>query len=175
VKRELGKPLTSAERRRAAERLAAQEAELIEEIAEAAEKIAAATGSTRELVYRTDPGWKLLTTIERSQYCCSHSDVARLMKISRQYAQRLGIEASRAGFVELTPNDQDRRIVQLLLTKRGRAEIDRARRRRRIWTARLLLGLDTPRLLAATHVVRVIRQRLAQAEREAATIDGRSG
>jgi len=166
VKRDLGKPLTRAERRRAAEALAAREAELIEEIAEAAEKIAAATGPSHELMYRTDPVWRLLTTIERAPYCCSLSDVARLMRISRQHAQRLGFEAARAGLVELASNDHDRRIVQLLLTERGRSEILQARHRRRIWIARLLLGLDTPRLLTATHVVRVIRQRLAQAERE---------
>jgi len=91
-----------------------QQAELIEEIAEAAEKIAAATGPHDELVYRADPVWRLLTTIERSSYCCSLSDVARLMKISRQHAQRVGFEAAHAGLVELAPNDDDRRIVQLL-------------------------------------------------------------
>ncbi len=173
MKRDFSKPLTRAERRRAAERLAAQEAELIEEIAAAAEKISAAKGPSNEPVYRTDSVWKLLTTIERSHYCCSLSDAARLMKISRQHAQRLGFDAARAGFVELAPNDHDRRIVQLLLTDRARAEIARVRHHRRIWAARLLLGLDTPRLLAATRVVRVIRQRLAQAEREAAGARGK--
>jgi len=166
VKRDLSKPLTRAERRRMGDRLAMQQAELIEEIAEAAEKIAAATGPHNELVYRADPVWRLLTTIERSSYCCSLSDVARLMKISRQHAQRVGFEAAHAGLVELAPNDDDRRIVQLLLTERGRAEIARARQQRGTWIARVLLGLDIPPLLGATHVVRVIRQRLAQAERE---------
>src|SRR6476661_8833076 len=140
VKRDFSKPLTRAERRRAADRLAAQEAELIEEIVEAAEKIAAAkiaaaTGSSHELVFRTDPVWRLLTTIERSPYCCSLSDVARLVKISRQHSQGVALDAAHAGLVELAPNDHDRRIVQLLLTERGRAEIARARHHRRIWTA----------------------------------------
>jgi DNA-binding MarR family transcriptional regulator len=171
VNRDFSKPLTKSERRRAAERVAVQEAELIEEIAAAATKIATAMGPNHELIYRTDNIWRLLTTIERSSYCCSLSDVGRLMKISRQHAQRLGFEAANVGLVELAPNDHDRRIIQLLLTERGRAEIARARHHRRIWIARLLLGLDTPRLLAATHIVRVIRQRLTQAERERS--DGR--
>jgi DNA-binding MarR family transcriptional regulator len=180
VKREFGQPLTRAERRRAADRLAAQEAELIEEIVEAAEKIAAAKiaaamGPNHELMYRTDPVWRLLTMIERAPYCCSLSDVARLMKISRQHAQRLGFEAARAGLVELASNDHDRRIVQLLLTERGRSEILQARHHRRIWIARLLLGLDTPRLLTATRVVRVIRQRLALAERERVSPEAQRG
>jgi DNA-binding MarR family transcriptional regulator len=171
VKRGLDKPLTRAERRRIAERQAGQEAELIDEIADAARGIAVAIGPNNEFVYRTDPVWRLLTTIEQSNYCCSLSDVGRLMKISRQHAQRLGVEAAHAGLVERAPNDDDRRIVQLLLTEGGRAEIVQARRTRSIWIARLLLGLDRTRMLAATHVVRVIRQRLAQMEREAATGD----
>jgi DNA-binding MarR family transcriptional regulator len=148
-----------------ANRQAAQEAELIEEIAEAAEKIAAAIGPAGERVFRTDPIWALLKTIEGSRYCCSLSDIGRLMKISRQHARRLAFEAARAGLVDLARSDQDRRIVQLLLTKSGRGQLDRVRHGRRIWAAQLLLGLDTPRLLTATHVVRVIRQRLAQIER----------
>lgn len=172
LKRRIDQPLTRSERCRKRERWAAAEAELIEEIAEAAAKIAAARGPGGEAVFRTDPVWALLTTIERSHYCCSPSDIGRLMKISRQHAQRLAVKAERAGVVELARNDHDRRIVQILLTKSGRAEISQARRDRRIWTARPLLGLDLPRLTTATHVVRVIRQRLARAEDERRRADG---
>ena len=55
MKRDLSKPLSRAERLRMGDRLAMQQAELIEEIVEAAEKIAAATGPHDELVYRADP------------------------------------------------------------------------------------------------------------------------
>jgi len=56
VKRDLSKPLTRAERRRMGDRLAMQQAELIEEIAEAAEKLAAATGPHDELAGRIPSG-----------------------------------------------------------------------------------------------------------------------
>ena len=66
---------------------------------------------------------------------------------------RLAFAVERAGLVELAANDSDRRIVQLLLTKQGRAEIGQVRHERRIWYAALLLGLDWPKLETATHVI----------------------
>src|SRR5262245_18960605 len=100
--------LTRTERHRMAEQQATQEAELVEEIVEAAEKIAAATGRSREPIFRTDAEWRLLTTIDRSSYCCSLLDIARLKKTSRQYAARLALEAANIGLVELAPNAHDR-------------------------------------------------------------------
>jgi DNA-binding MarR family transcriptional regulator len=152
-------------RRRKGERWDAAQADLIFEITETAARIAAARSPNGDAVVRTDAVRGLLSTIARSHYCCSLSDVGRLMKVSRQHAQRLARAAERAGVVELARNHDDRRIVQLLLTPRGRSEIDRARRDTKMWTAQLLLGLDMPRLLTATHVVRVIRQRLVRDER----------
>ena len=87
--RDLSKSLTKAERLRMTEQHATQQAELIEEIAEAAEKIAAARSMTGDPVFRTDPVWALLKTVERAPYCCSFSDLGRLMKISRQHARRV--------------------------------------------------------------------------------------
>lgn len=153
-----------AARRRMAERADAARAELIVEITEAAARIAAAQLPEGGPAFRNDGVLRLLTTIARAPYCCSLSDVGRLMKISRQHAQRLAQEAELAGFVELARNHDDRRIVQLLITPRGRAEIDRANRSSKLWLAELLLGLDRTRLQIATHVVRVIRQRLVRNE-----------
>jgi DNA-binding MarR family transcriptional regulator len=166
LKRDLRKPLTKTERRRMSERLATRQSDLIEEVSEGGACFAAARNILGEPVYRNDPVWALLKTVERAPYCCSFADMGRLMKISRQHARRLGFVAAQRGLVELALNDHDRRIVQILLTKAGRGELSRVRQQRRIWAARLLLGLDTPRLLMATHVVRVIRQRLEQAERD---------
>ena len=162
----IGIPLTRSARRRKSEQWAAAQAELIEEIAAAAAGIAGARHLNGELIMRTDAVWALLSTIERSHYCCCLSDIGRLMLISRQHAQRLALKAERVGVVELARNPDDRRIVQLLLTKRGRDELAYARSQRGVWIAQLLLGLDRPRLMMATNVVRVIRQRLARNESE---------
>lgn len=147
-----------------AERADAERTELIVEIVEAAARIAAATLPDGGPAFRNDGVLRLLTTIARAPYCCSLSDIGRLLKISRQHAQRLAQEAERAGFVELARNHDDRRIVQLLITPRGRAENDRANRSSKLWLAELLLGLDRTRLQIATRVVRGIRQRLLRKE-----------
>src|SRR5689334_5768233 len=70
LKRDLGKPLTKTERRRMSERLAVQQSDLIEEISEAAGRIAAARNMIGEPVYRSDPVWCFLKTVERAAYCC---------------------------------------------------------------------------------------------------------
>jgi DNA-binding MarR family transcriptional regulator len=159
-------PLTRSARRRKSDQWAATQAELIDEITGAAARIAAAKDPAGDPVFRTDAVWALLSTIDRSHYCCCLSDVGRLMMTSRQHAQRLALKAEDLGMLELARNPDDRRIVQLFLTKRGRDELAHARSQRSIWTARLLLGLDRVRLMTATHVVRVIRQRLARDESE---------
>lgn len=79
------------------------------------------------------------------------SDVGRLLEISRQHAQRLARKAELAGAIELVRNHDDRRIVQLLLTPRGRSELKYARREEKMWIAALLLGLDMPHMATATH------------------------
>jgi DNA-binding MarR family transcriptional regulator len=170
VTSELNESDDKARRRRMREGWDAAQADLIYEITAAAAKIAAAKhpsgDPSGEPVFRTDAVSALLSAIARSHYCCCLADVGRLMDISRQQAQRLAREAERRQLVELARNPDDRRIVQVLLTADGRSAIERARRDGKTWAATLLLGLDMPRLVTATHVVRVIRQRLARAERE---------
>lgn len=72
----------------------------------------------------------------------------------------------RAGVVELEPNPDDKRILQLTLTSNGRSMLAAARSAERLWLATLLLGLGDHELTAATHVVRVVRQRLERDARE---------
>ena len=71
-----------------------------------------------------------------------------------------------AGRVELLPNPDDRRILQVFLTPRGRAALAGLRTAEGIWLQMLLAGLADRRIVAVTHVLRVIRQRLQRDERE---------
>jgi len=50
--------------------------------------------------------------------------------------------------------------VQLLLTPSARSQLAAARSAERLWLAELLLGLERRDMQTATHVLRVIRQRL---------------
>jgi DNA-binding MarR family transcriptional regulator len=88
------------------------------------------------------------------------------MRISRQAAQQLAIAGERAGDIELLQNPDDRRIRQLELTRKGKAELERSRSRKRTWVAVLLNGLGRHQMHATTHILRVIRHRLLRDERQ---------
>jgi DNA-binding MarR family transcriptional regulator len=141
-------------------------AELIQEIVAAAEAVSAARTFDGDPVFRTDAVWLLLSALERAKHCCSISDAARLLRMSRQRVQRAAHEAEIRGAVELAPNPDDARIVQVLLTRHGRAELAAARSIETPWLNVLLNGLDEHRMETTLQVVRVIRQRLQRDERE---------
>ena len=94
------------------------------------------------------------------------ADVGRALRIRKQSARELVHEAVRAGVIELVPNPQDKRLLQALVTPRGRAELAAARTGDEIWLARLLNGLGDHELEVALRVVGVIRQRLERDARE---------
>jgi DNA-binding MarR family transcriptional regulator len=142
------------------------EHDLIDELTIAAERIAAARDWHGEPVYRTDGAWRVLATVARSEYCLAISDLARTLRVRKQAAHELAHEAVRAGVVELVPNPQDKRILQLLLTPKGRAELAAARTAEEVWLATLLNGLGDLELKATMRVVRVIRRRLERDARE---------
>jgi DNA-binding MarR family transcriptional regulator len=139
--------------------------ELIDEVTRAAERIATARTWHDELVFRTTGPWRVLTTVARSQYCLSISDLARALGVRKQTAHALAHQAARAEYVELVPNHQDRRLLQALVTPRGRAELAARRSAERAWLV-LLNGLGDHEMATVIHVLRVIRQRLERDARE---------
>jgi len=142
--------------------------ELIEEIVATAERITAALSFGGEPIVKTDAIWRLLTTLDRSPYC-SISDAARLLRVPKQRVHETARKAELAGLVELAANSDDRRIVQILLTRAGRSQIAARRSIENQWRNVLLNGLDEHRLATTVHVLRVIRQRLLRDERERRT------
>jgi DNA-binding MarR family transcriptional regulator len=141
---------------------------LIDEITGAALRIADARDWNGEPVYRTDGVWRVLATVASSSYCLAIADLARALRVRRQAAHRLAHQAVRARVIELAPNPQDKRILQALVTPKGRAELAAARTAEEVWLATLLNGLGDRELKATLHVVRVIRQRL---ERDAGELE----
>jgi DNA-binding MarR family transcriptional regulator len=150
------------QRRRAAEH------ELIDEITDAARRIAGARDLYGEPVFRTDGIWRVLATVASSHYCLAISDLARALRIRKQVAHELAHAAARAGVIELAPNPHDKRLLQALLTAAGRSALAAARSAETLWLATLLHGLGDHELAATTQVVRVIRQRLERHARELA-------
>ena len=91
----------------------------------------------------------MLATVASSPYCLAIADVGRALRIRKQSARELVHEAVRAGVIELVPNPQDGRLLQALVTPRGRAELAAARTAERILLARLLNGLGDHELKGA--------------------------
>jgi len=142
------------------------EHDLIYEITSAAQRIAAASDRNGERVYRTDGIWRVLATVASSPYCLAIADLARSLGVRKQTAHQLAHAAARARVIELAPNPQDKRLLQALVTPRGRAALAAARVSESGWLATLLNGLGDHELKATLRVVRVIRQRLERDARE---------
>jgi hypothetical protein len=94
------------------------ERDLIEEITRAA-----AHDVDGDPIYRTDGIWRVVATVESSPYCLAIADLARALGVRKQTAHQLAHAAARAGVIDLAPSPQDRRILQVLVTPRGRAEL----------------------------------------------------
>lgn len=160
----------SHERQRRARSLLAararlEQVELIEEIVATAARITAARSFDGEPIVRVDAVWRLLFALERSRYCWSISDAARALRMRRQSAHETACRAEVAGLVELAHNPDDRRIVQIVLTRAGRAALATTRSIESRWRNVLLNGLEGHRLVTTVHVLRVIRERLMRDER----------
>jgi DNA-binding MarR family transcriptional regulator len=141
---------------------------LIDEITLAAERVGEARGLGGQRVFPTDAQARLLRAVERSPYCLAIADAARALGVSRQAAHRVAYRAAALGRLELLPNADDARILQLLLTPTGTAYLRALRTGESLWLGTLLNGLGDPEMATATHVVRVIRQRLERDARELA-------
>jgi hypothetical protein len=113
---------------------------LIDEIVAVAEHIGAARGLSGRRVFPDDAESRLLVALARSSYCLAIADVARALRITRQAAHKLVYRAVAAGRVELLPNSDDRRILQVLLTPRGKADLAGLRTVEGIWL-QMLLGV----------------------------------
>jgi DNA-binding MarR family transcriptional regulator len=146
--------------------------ELIGEIVATAECIAAARALSGERVFPDDAESRLLRAVAKSSYCLAIADVARALRITRQAAHKLVYGAVAGGRVELLPNPDDRRILQVFLTPQGRAELARVRTAEGVWLELLLSGLADRQMAAVTHVLRVIRGRLERDERERRRVEG---
>jgi hypothetical protein len=86
--------------------------------------------------------------------------------MSRQAARELALKAAGQCFVELFPAHEDRRALQVMLTPRGRKQLEAQRMPQLAWVLNLLNGLAAPRMRATNHVLRVIRLRLQRDERD---------
>lgn len=109
---------------------------------------------------------RLLRVIERCGGAPTFSDIARLLKISRQAAREQALATAKAGLVELFPAPDDRRVWQVAITPAGRRALERQRMPEFAWLFTLLNGLEPAEMRSTQHVLHVIRLRLERYEKE---------
>jgi DNA-binding MarR family transcriptional regulator len=148
---------------------------LIDEITCAAQRIGEARTPDGKLVFPADAEARLLRAVERSRYCLAIADVARVLGVSRQAAHRVAYRAAALSHLELLPNPDDARILQLFLTPLGRSYLGSVQTVESTWLTTLLNGLGEHEMATAAHVVQIIRQRLERDARELKRIPLKSG
>jgi DNA-binding MarR family transcriptional regulator len=133
-------------------------------IVETAERLKTARAFDGSPALRFDSPWALLRVIERRGGCPSFSDVARLLRVTRQSARALVFAAEKAGAVEVFPDPDDRRAFQVALTASGRRTLDAHRMPALTRTFTLPNGLERTATRSTTHVLHVLAERLRNYE-----------
>lgn len=140
-------------------------AALVEEIARFAERLRVAQASRQRKRQGATPATaRLLRVVASSNRYLAIADAARLMRMTRQAARELVLRAAAEGTLELLPNRDDRRVLQLELTPRGRSALAALELEQRVWLDELLVGLSLRELDTTLGVLRGLRDRLVRFE-----------
>lgn len=139
-------------------------AALVEEIARIAERLRAARLRQRTRHGATPASARLLRVVASSNRYLAIADAARLMRMTRQGARELALRAASEGTLMLLPNPDDRRVLQLQLTPRGRSALAQLEFEQRVWLDELLVGLSLRELDSTLGVLREVRDRLVRLE-----------
>ncbi len=107
--------------------------------------------------------WKALAAINRSSFVLSISDLARKMRRSRQSAHPLALGLERAGWIRFLPNRDDRRLLQMELTSRGKSILSAAEDAFSAWLLTMAYDLSDHELRELTITLRAVGERIARA------------
>lgn len=106
--------------------------------------------------------WAVLLAIARSDYCLSISDLARVLRQSRQATQRMTLALARDGWIEHRPNNDDRRLLQLFLTSHGKSAIERMRYEFNSSALVFTAHIDSRATRSAIELLRSMRTRMTE-------------
>jgi DNA-binding MarR family transcriptional regulator len=107
--------------------------------------------------------WRALAAIDRSSFVLSISDLARKMRRSRQSAHPLVLGLERAGWLRFLPNRDDRRLLQMELTRAGKSILSTAEVSFDTWLLTMASDLDTRELRELANILSAVRERIAGA------------
>jgi DNA-binding MarR family transcriptional regulator len=107
--------------------------------------------------------WKALAVIDRSSFTLSISDLARQLRRSRQSVHPLALSLEKAGWIRFLPNRDDRRLLQMEITARGKSVLSTAEDGFNAWLLTMAFDLDDRELRALVDTLRAVRDRIARA------------
>ena len=107
--------------------------------------------------------WRALVAIDRSGFTLSISDLARQLRRSRQSVHPLALSLERAGWIRFLPNRDDRRLLQMKITGRGKSILSAAEDRFNTWLLTMASDLGDHELLELVNTLCAVRARIARA------------
>jgi DNA-binding MarR family transcriptional regulator len=108
----------------------------------------------------TSARWQVIGAVALSPVPLSVAQIARNMGLTRQAVQRLANEMEADGLVRFAPNPHHQRAKLVVLTPAGKSAFAAAMKRQGAWASDVGVGLDARKIVAATAMLRSVRQRL---------------
>jgi DNA-binding MarR family transcriptional regulator len=110
----------------------------------------------------TSARWQVLGAVALSPTAEPVARLARYMGLNRQGVQRIVNELAEEDIVGFQQNPHHRRAKLVMLTKKGRQAYEAASRLQTPWVNALSNGIDARRIIAASHVIEILRRRLEE-------------
>lgn len=110
----------------------------------------------------TSARWQVLGAIALTPNPQPVAWLARSMGLNRQGVQRIVNEIAEDGLVELRPNPNHRRAHLVALTRRGQDAFETASALQVPWANALARGIGPEQLAAASHIAKLLSERLDQ-------------
>lgn len=135
----------------------------IEEIDNAAACLnASRTAICKEAGVRLEQ-WRALAIIDRSARGLSISQLGRRLRRTRQSVHSLAQGLERAGWIQLAPNPDDRRILLIGITRRGKSVLSVVDDSFRAWLLIMSFDLSEEQLRKLIMTLRSVRARVSRA------------
>ncbi|MEA2164349.1 MAG: hypothetical protein QOK37_2476 [Thermoanaerobaculia bacterium] len=108
----------------------------------------------------TPQQWAILSAIDRAQGPVSLAALARTMLVSKQNMTGMIVRVEQAGLVERSDDPEDLRSSRLVLTRRGRATIEKLRPAYEAWRSAIARDLSERDLASAARTIEALIENL---------------
>jgi DNA-binding MarR family transcriptional regulator len=108
----------------------------------------------------TPQQWAILTVLDRTEGPMSLASLARAMMVSKQNMTGMMARLEQLGFVERADDPEDLRSSRIILTRRGRATIERLRPAYEQWRDALAGGVSERDLATTARTIEELIEKL---------------